>query len=82
VLVILFPGVQKHFHRGDFGGLWIRRVSFDFTDVVTKVDNFVTNAGGIVSLEENPLDGSLVFVDIVTYYGEENILWRQYSTRC
>jgi glucose/arabinose dehydrogenase len=61
------PEYKNTFIAGDFGGLWIRRVSFDFTDVVTKVDNFVTNAGGIVSLEENPLDGSLVFVDIVTY---------------
>ena len=61
------PEYKNTFITADFGGLWIRRVSFDFTDVVTRVDNFVTNAGGMVSLEENPLDGSLVFVDIVTY---------------
>ena len=63
-----FPSEYKNSYiAGDFGGLWIRRFSIDFTDVVTRVDNFVSNAGGIVCLTENPLDGSLVFVDIVTY---------------
>jgi hypothetical protein len=61
------PEYKNTFIAGDFGALWIRRVSFDFTDVVTRVDNFVTNAGGIVSLAENPVDGSLVFADIITY---------------
>lgn len=61
------PEYKNTFITGDFGGLWIRRVSFDFIDVVTRVDNFVTDAGGIVCITENPLDGSLVFVDIITY---------------
>ena len=61
------PEYKNTFITGDFGGLWIRRLSIDFTDVVTRVDSFVTNAGAIVSLTENPLDGSLVVVDIGTY---------------
>ncbi len=48
----------------DYGGNWIRRLSMDFTDVVTRVDNFVTNAGAVVCLVENPLDGTLVCVNV------------------
>ncbi len=61
------PEYKNTFITADFGGRWIRRLSIDFSDVVTRVDNFVTNAGGIVSMTENPLDGSLVIVDIVSY---------------
>jgi len=61
------PEYKNTFIAADFAGLWIRRLSIDFTNVLTRVDNFVTNAGAIVSLTENPLDGSLVVVDIATY---------------
>lgn len=48
----------------DYGGGWIRRLTMDFTDVVTRVDNFATNMGPVVCLVENPLDGSLVYVNV------------------
>ena len=60
------PEYNNTFIAADYGGTWIRRLSIDFTDVITRVDNFVTNAGAIVSLTENPLDGSLVAVDIAS----------------
>ena len=60
-----FPAEYKNtFIAADYGGNWIRRLSMDFTDVVTRVDNFATNAGAVVSLAENPIDGSLVVVNI------------------
>ena len=58
------PEYKNTFIAADFDGNWIRRLSIDFTDVVTRVDNFATNAGAIVCLTENPLDGSLVVVNI------------------
>jgi glucose/arabinose dehydrogenase len=48
----------------DYGGTWIRRLSMDFTDVVTRVDNFATNMGAVVCLTENPIDGTLVCVNV------------------
>ena len=48
----------------DYGGTWIRRLTMDYTDVVTRVDNFVTNVGAVVCLVENPLDGTLVCVNV------------------
>jgi glucose/arabinose dehydrogenase len=60
-----FPAEYKNtFLAADYGGTWVRRFSMEFTDVVTKVDNFASNAGAVVCLTENPLDGSVVMVDI------------------
>ena len=58
------PEYKNTFIAADYDGNWIRRLSIDFTDVVTRVDNFATNAGAVVCLTENPLDGSLVVVNI------------------
>ena len=74
-----FPAAYKNtFIAADYGGNWIRRFSIDFTDVVTRVDNFVSGAGAVVCITENPLDGSLVTVDIggntvrkITYGGNQ-----------
>ena len=74
-----FPAEYKNtFIAADYGGNWIRRFSMDFTDVVTRVDNFVTGAGAVVCVTENPLDGSIVTVDIggntvrkITYGGNQ-----------
>ena len=74
-----FPAEYKNtFFAADYGGNWIRRFSIDFTDVVTKVDNFASTAGAVVCVTENPLDGTLVMVDIgsntvkrITYGGNQ-----------
>ena len=76
------PEYKNTFIAADYAGNWIRRLSIDFTDVVTRVDNFVTNAGAVVCLTENPLDGSLVVVNIVYIHSEKNILWRKHTTGC
>jgi PKD repeat protein len=74
-----FPAAYKNtFIAADYGGTWIRRFTIDFTDVVTRVDNFVSSAGAVVCVTENPLDGSVVVVDIgantvkkITYGGNQ-----------
>ena len=74
-----FPATYKNtFIAADYGGNWIRRFSMDFTDVVTGVDNFVSSAGAVVCVTENPVDGSLVMVNIanntvkkITYGGNQ-----------
>ncbi len=61
----------------DFGGRWIRRVGIDFSDVVTSVDDFFTNPfgggqGAVVSMAENPIDGSIVYIAVgLVGYGSQ-----------
>ncbi|MGZ8552734.1 MAG: Ig-like domain-containing protein, partial [Chitinophagaceae bacterium] len=60
-----FPAVYKDkFFLADWGGLWIKRISVDFTDVVTRVDNFASNFEYVVSMVENPVDGTVVVVNM------------------
>ncbi len=74
-----FPAAYKNtFIALDYGGTWIRRFTMDFTDVVTRVDAFGSNMGAVVCATENPLDGSLVVVNIsantvrkITYGGNQ-----------
>ena len=74
-----FPAEYKNtFFALDYGGNWIRRLSLDFTDVVTRVDNFASSAGAVVCIAENPLDGTIATVDIggntvkkITYGGNQ-----------
>ena len=62
-----FPAEYKNtLIIADYGGTWIRRLTMDFTDVVTRVDNFATNMGAVVCLVENPVDGSLVCVNVAS----------------
>ncbi len=48
----------------DYNDQWIRRLSFSSSDGVSKVDDIATSAGPVVCVVENPLDGSIVFVDL------------------
>ncbi len=50
----------------DYDAKWIRRLSFSSSDGVSRVDNIATAAGPVVCMVENPLDGSIVFVDLTT----------------
>ena len=60
-----FPAEYNNtFLVSDFGGRWIRRVGIDFTDVVTTVDDFASNANGVVCMTENPIDGTIVYVTV------------------
>ena len=58
------PEFKNTFLLHDNTARWIRRFTIDYTDVITRVDNFVSIIGNIVTAAENPLDGTLFFVDI------------------
>jgi glucose/arabinose dehydrogenase len=58
------PAYKNSFIAADYGGQWIRKIAIDYTDVVTKVDGFGTGMGAVVFLAENPLDGTLVCVNV------------------
>ena len=45
---------------------WIKKLDIPYTDVVTSVEPFAKGFVAIVCLIENPLDGSLVYVDAGT----------------
>ena len=71
------PEYRNTLMVSDFGGRWIRRVGVDFSDVVTSVDDFFTNPfgggqGAVVSMAENPIDGSIVYVAVgLVGYGSQ-----------
>ena len=61
-----FPaGYANSFFMSDYGGRWIKRVTFDNNYKVAKVDDFASNTT-VVCMAENPLDGSLFYVDYGT----------------
>ena len=60
-----FPATyQNKYFVADHDGQWIRCFSVDFTDVVTEVKNFGTGFLGTVNVNVNPLDGTLVVVEL------------------
>ncbi len=60
-----FPaGYKNTFMQADYVNGWIRRFTINYTDVLTKVDNFGTGFSNIVYLTENPLDGTMVTVQM------------------
>jgi glucose/arabinose dehydrogenase len=62
-----FPAEYNNtFIVADYAATWIRRLTMEYTDVVTKVDNFGTNMGYVVCLAENSIDGSIVYVNVGT----------------
>jgi glucose/arabinose dehydrogenase len=66
----LFPvNYRNTFFQADLGGRWIKCFSIDFTDVVTKVEHFAIGFNAITCVTMNPLDGTLVTVDV----GAENV---------
>jgi glucose/arabinose dehydrogenase len=60
----LFPAnFRNTYFYGDYGRSYIKSLTVNFTDVLQKAEHFA-DAGSIVSLAENPLDGTMVYVDI------------------
>ena len=57
------PEYTNTFLLADYGGRWIKKITFDITDKVTQVDAFASNIGTVVCMAENPIDGSVVYVD-------------------
>ncbi|MBC7948242.1 MAG: PQQ-dependent sugar dehydrogenase [Chitinophagaceae bacterium] len=76
----LFPTQFRNvYFHGDFGAKWIKAFTVNFTDVVQKVDNFASNIPALVFMTENPLDGTILYVDIgvnavkrITYGGNQS----------
>ncbi|WP_276503156.1 PQQ-dependent sugar dehydrogenase [Terrimonas pollutisoli] len=78
------PEFKDKFLVSDFGGRWIRRIGIEFSDVVTSVNNFFIIPAGnegnrpdgaVVSMAENPIDGSLVYVcvGLPQYYSSSSV---------
>lgn len=60
----LFPAnFRNTYFYGDYGRSYIKSLTVNFTDVLQKAEHFA-DAANIVSLAENPFDGSMVYVDI------------------
>lgn len=61
----LFPVEYRNtFFQADYGAQWLKSLKVDFTDQVQSVQNFATGFTAIVSIAQNPLDGTLVTVDV------------------
>ena len=73
-----FPAQYKNtYFQADFTNNWVKRVTLDFTDVVTRVDHFATGFNEIVCITENPIDGTLVTVELGSSNRcKENTIWR------
>jgi len=62
-----FPAQYKNsYFQADFVAGWIKKINIDFTDVVTRVEDFATNFSEIVCIAQNPIDGTLVTVQLGT----------------
>jgi glucose/arabinose dehydrogenase len=60
-----FPADYKNtFFQADYGGQWIRNVSFDANGNTNKVRNFIDGGAVVVHVAQNPLDGTIFYTDI------------------
>jgi len=77
----MFPANYKNtLFQADFGANWIKNIKVDNTNYVTQVDDFGVNYDNIVSLVQNPMDGSLIAVEIFSpTYGPGSIKQIKYS---
>jgi glucose/arabinose dehydrogenase len=55
------PFRNTYFH-GDYGAQWIRSFLFTTNDKPISVQSFTDNAGGVVDIEVNPLNGDLYYI--------------------
>ena len=63
----MFPSSYKNtYMQADYGGNWLKNFTILYVDQLQKVNDFGSGFAAIVSINENPLDGSLVYVDIGT----------------
>lgn len=61
----MFPAAYKNtYMQADYGGTWLKNFTIQYIDQLQTVNDFATGFLAIVSVNENPLDGSLVIVDI------------------
>ncbi len=61
----MFPASYKNtYFQADYGGTWLKNISIQYVDQVQQVNDFGSGFLAIVCVNENPLDGSLVIVDL------------------
>jgi glucose/arabinose dehydrogenase/PKD repeat protein len=71
----LFPvNYQNTYLQADYGsvsdsGSWIKSITVEYTDVVKKVENLASGFTALVCITQNPIDGTIVVVDI----GDNNV---------
>jgi len=69
-----FPAQYKDtYFQADFANNWVKRISLDFTDVLTRVDPFASGFNEIVCIVQNPIDGTLVTVELGSTNGVKKI---------
>ncbi len=62
-----FPVPYRNtYFMADYGGTWLKNFTIQFVDQVQNVSDFSSGWSAIVCVTENPLDGSLVCVDLGT----------------
>lgn len=72
----MFPASYKNtYFQADYGGQWIKNMDIQFTDQPKRVSDFASGFAAIVSVTENPLDGSLFCVDL----GKQTVIKVVYS---
>lgn len=78
-----FPVVFKDsYFMSDLGGKYIKNLHMKNSSQIESLTNFASGFGSVVSITENPLDGSLIVVDMgagspAVPTGIKNKLWRK-----
>ena len=63
----MFPAQYKNtYFQADYGGTWLKNFTVQYVDEVKTVTDFSSGFGAIVHVCQDPLDGSLVCVDLGT----------------
>lgn len=63
----MFPASFRNtYFQADYGGTWLKNFTIQYVDQVQTVHDFASGFIAIVCVAENPLDGSLVCVDLGT----------------
>ena len=78
-----YPAEYKNtFFTGDYAGNpyvgfspWMKRITFDGVGKVSRVDNFATNFNELVCIATNPIDGSIVTVELAIPNGVKHIVY-------
>ncbi len=80
-----YPAEYKNsFFTGDYAGnpappvfvsAWLKRLKFDYTDHVVQVENFASDFNELVCIATNPIDGSIVTVELALSTGVKQIVY-------
>ena len=80
-----YPAEYKNsFFTGDYAGnpappvfvsAWVKRLKFDYTDHVVQVENFASDFNELVCIATNPIDGSIVTVELALSTGVKQIVY-------